>query len=141
MEWTAARLNEGYMKSIVARAFLVVAVAAAVVGCGTPYTYSPYVGQQKNWTTSPGGYVRYVRGVPFYAPGQYPNRPYTILGAVSTDSEENLVRAAQEQHASAVLVSHDEVYPTGSVAMAGAGVIWSEPTTGRAITANLIRFQ
>jgi hypothetical protein len=129
------------MKSILLKAFVVVAVAAAVVGCGTPYSYSPYVGQQKNWTTSPGGYVRYVQDVPFYAPGQYPNRPYVILGAVSTDSENNMVRAAHEQHADAVLISHDEVYPTGSVAMAGAGVVWSQPTTGRAITANLVRFQ
>ena len=129
------------MKSILLKAFVVGSVAAAVVGCGTPYSYSPYVGQQKNWTTSPGGYVRYVQDVPFYAPGQYPNRPYVILGAVSTDSENNMVRAAHEQHADAVLISHDEVYPTGSVAMAGAGVVWSQPTTGRAITANLVRFQ
>ncbi|MGZ5545540.1 MAG: hypothetical protein ACXWIU_12770, partial [Limisphaerales bacterium] len=71
------------MKSIAFRALLVVAVAAAVVGCGTPYSFSPYVGQQKNWTTSPGGYVRDVQGVPFYAPGQYPNKPYVIVGAVS----------------------------------------------------------
>jgi hypothetical protein len=123
------------------RLLLIAAAAIALVGCGTPYTYSPYVGQQKNWTTSPGSYVRNVRDVPFYAPGQYPNRPYVILGAVTTDSEDNLVRAAHEQHADAVLISHDQVYPTGSIAMAGAGVIWSEPMTGRNITANLIRFQ
>lgn len=115
--------------------------AVALVGCGTPYTFSPYVGQQKNWTTSPGGYVRYVQGVPIYAPGQYPNRPYIILGAVSTDSEDNLARAAHEQHADAILVSHDQVYPTGSVAIAGAGVWWNQPTTGRSITANLVKFQ
>lgn len=118
-----------------------VVAAVALVGCGTPYSYSPYVGQQKNWTTSPGGYVRYVQGVPFYAPGQYPNRPYIILGAASTDSEENLVRAAHEQHADAVLISHDQTYPTGSVSMAGAGVWWTQPTTGRSITANLVKFQ
>ena len=129
------------MKRLTLRISLIAATAMAIIGCGTPYTYSPYVGQQQNWTTSAGGYVRDVKGVPFYAPGQYPNKPYTILGAVSTDSEDNLVRAAHEQHADAVLISHDQVYPTGSVEMAGAGVIWSQPTTGRAITANLIRFQ
>lgn len=129
------------MKTLFYRISLVAAVAVAVVGCGTPYTYSPYVGQQKNWTTSAGGYVRNVEGVPFYAPGQYPNKPYIILGAVTTDSEGNMARAAHEQHADAVLISHDETYPTGSVAMAGAGVVWAQPTTGRTITANLIRFQ
>jgi hypothetical protein len=129
------------MKRLILRIFLIATTAVAIVGCGTPYTYSPYVGQQKNWTTSPGGYVRNVQGIPFYGPGQYPNKPYTILGAVSTDSEDNMVRAAHEQHADAVLISHDEVYPTGSVAMAGAGVYWTQPTTGRAITANLIQFQ
>jgi hypothetical protein len=129
------------MKNLGFRIVLIAATAVAIVGCGTPYTYSPYVGQQKNWTTSAGGYVRYVEGVPFYGPGQYPNKPYVILGAVSTDSEGNMVRAAREQHADAVLISHDETYPTGSVAMVGAGVYWSQPTTGRAITANLVRFQ
>jgi len=129
------------MKRLFFRISLMAVTASVIVGCGTPYTYSPYVGQQKNWTTSPGGYVRSVQGVPFYGPGQYPTKPYTILGAVSTDSEDNMVRAAREQHADAVLISHDQVYPTGSVAMAGAGVIWSEPLTGRTITANLIRFQ
>jgi hypothetical protein len=79
--------------------------------------------------------------VPFYSPGQYPNKPYIIVGAVSTDSEDNMVRAAHEQHADAVLISHDQVYPTGTVAMAGAGVYWTQPTTGRSITANLIRFK
>jgi hypothetical protein len=135
------RQMKGSMKTIFARAILFVATAAAIVGCGTPYQFSPYVGQQKNWTTSPGGYVRYVKDVPIYSPGQFPNRPYIILGAVSTDNEDNLVRAAHEQHADAILVSHDQTYPTGSVAMAGAGVWWSQPTMGRAITANLIRFQ
>ena len=129
------------MKRLIFRIFLVTATAVAIVGCGTPYSYSPYVGQQQNWTTSAGGYVRYVQGVPFYAPGQYPNKPYTILGAASTDSEDNMARAAHEQHADAVLISHDQVYPTGSVEMVGAGVIWSQPTTGRSITANLIRFK
>jgi hypothetical protein len=129
------------MKSILSRVFWMALIAVAVIGCGTPYSYSPYVGEQKNWTTSPGGYVHYVQGIPFYAPGQYPNRPYEILGAASTDSEENLVRAAREQHADAVLISEDHIYRTGSVAMAGAGVAWITPTTGRAITANLVRFR
>jgi hypothetical protein len=129
------------MKTMLLRVFLLASVAAAIVGCGTPYSYSPYVGEQKNWTTTPGGYVRYVQGIPFYAPGQYPNRPYEILGAASTDSEDNLVRAAREQHADAVLISEDHVYRTGSVAVAGGGMAWITPTTGRAITANLIRFR
>jgi hypothetical protein len=129
------------MKRLIFRIFLVTATAVAIVGCGTPYTYSPYVGQQQNWTTSAGGYVRYVQDVPFYSPGQYPNKRYIIVGAVSTDSEDNMVRAAHEQHADAVLISHDQVYPTGTVAMAGAGVYWTQPTTGRSITANLIRFK
>lgn len=129
------------MKRLMFRIFLVTATAVALVSCGTPYTYSPYVGQQQNWTTSAGGYVHYVQGVPFYGPGQYPNKHYVILGAVSTDSEDNMALAAHEQHADAVLISHDQVYPTGSVSMAGAGVYWTQPTTGRAITANLVRFQ
>lgn len=129
------------MKRLILRISLIAATAIGFIGCGTPYTYSPYVGEQKNWTTSPGGYVNMVDGVPFYAPGQYPNKRYVILGAATSDNEHNLARAAHEQHADAVLVSHDQTYPTGSVSMAGAGVFWTQPTTGRTITANLVRFQ
>ena len=129
------------MKNLFFRVLPMAFVAAVIVGCGTPYTYSPYVGEQKNWTTSPGGYVRYVENIPFYAAGQYPNRHYVILGAVTTDIEDNLVRAAREQHADAVLISHDEAYRNGTIAMAGAGVVWAEPMMRRVITANLVKFQ
>jgi hypothetical protein len=129
------------MKKILFRTLLAVSVAIGIVGCGTPYQFSPYVGQQKNWTTSAGSYVRYVENVPVYAPGQYPNRPYVIVGAVSTDSEGNLIKAVHEQRADAALISHDTAYPNGAVTFASPGVVWTEPTIHHVITANLIRFR
>src|SRR5277367_3091478 len=69
---------------------LSVSLVLCVCGCGPDYTYSPYVGQQQNWTTGPGGYIRMVDHVPLFSPGQFPTRPYYVLGAVSTDSEDNL---------------------------------------------------
>jgi hypothetical protein len=110
-------------------------------GCGPGYTFSPYVGQQQNWTTGPGGYVRIVDKASLYAPGQYPTWPYIILGAVTTDSENNLAKAVHEQHADAALISNESTVRNGSVAVVTGGVFWSEPLRKTVVTANLIRFQ
>ena len=120
---------------------LPVSLALCFCGCGPGYNFSPYVGQQQNWTTGPGGYVRMVDGVPFFAPGQYPPQPYYVLGAVSTDSEDNLAKAAHKQHADAVLISGEASYRTGSVAWAAPGVAGVTPLTSTKITANLIKYK
>src|SRR5581483_11386965 len=65
--------------------FVPICAAAALCGCGTPYSFSPYVGAQQNWQTGPGGYVKVVNKATLYPPGQYPARPYIIIGAVTTD--------------------------------------------------------
>ena len=76
-----------------------------------------------------------------YAPGQYPNRPYMILGAVTTDSEENLAKAVREQHADAALISNESTVRNGSVVVATGGIVWGEPLRKTTISANLIRFR
>ncbi len=114
---------------------------AALCGCGTPYSFSPYMGEQKNWMTSPGGYVRIVDKATIYSAGQYPSRPYVIVGAVTTGNEENLAKAVREQHADAALIYNQYSVRNGAVAVAGAGVYWSEPLRQTVITANLIRFR
>lgn len=111
------------------------------MGCGAGYTFSPYVGQQQNWQTQPGGYVRVVNGASFYSPGQFPDRPYIIVGSVTTDSEENLAKAVHEQHADAALIFAEHNYRTGTVAVASPGVVWGIPLTHRDINAQLIRFR
>ena len=63
--------------------------------------------------------MKVVDHVQLYAPGQYPIQPYIVLGAVTTDSEENLAKAVREQHADAALISTDITWRTGSVAVAG----------------------
>jgi hypothetical protein len=120
---------------------LPVSLALCLCGCGPGYNFSPYVGQQQNWTTGPGGYVRLVDNVPLFSPGQYPTQPYIVLGAVSTDSEDNLGKAAHEQHADAILLSSESVYRTGSVAWAAPGVTGVTPLTSKRITANLIKYR
>jgi hypothetical protein len=114
---------------------------AGLCGCGAGYTFSPYVGEQQNWTTGPGGYVKLVDKASLYSPGQYPTRPYNIIGAVSTDSEENLAKAVREQHADAALISNESTVHNGNVVIAGGGVLWNEPLRKTVITANLIRFR
>jgi hypothetical protein len=110
-------------------------------GCGPGYTFSPYVGEQQNWTTGPGGYVKLVDHTTLYAPGQYPPRPYIIIGAVTTDNENNLAKAIREQHADAALISNESTVRNGSVAVVTGGVFWSEPLRKTIVTANLIRFK
>jgi len=120
---------------------LPVSLALCLCGCGPGYNFSPYVGQQQNWTTGPGGYIRLVDHVPLFSQGQFPERPYLVLGAVSTDSEDNLAKAARQQHADAIMLVSESVVRTGSVAWAVPGVYGVTPLTSRKITANLIKYR
>jgi hypothetical protein len=121
--------------------FLPLSLVLGLCGCGTGYEFSPYVGQQQNWTTGAGGYVRMVDNVPLYSPGQFPPRPYILLGAVSTDSEGNLAKAVREQHADAALISSESVYRSGSVAVAAPGVFYAQPLHHTVISAQLIKYR
>lgn len=121
--------------------FLPLSLVLGLCGCGPGYEFSPYVGQQQNWTVGTGGYIRIVDNVSLYSPGQYPPRPYILLGAVSADSEENLAKAVRQQHADAALISSSSVYRTGSVAVAAPGVFVAEPLHRTVITANLIKYK
>ncbi|MCX6905416.1 MAG: hypothetical protein NTW03_18445 [Verrucomicrobia bacterium] len=108
-------------------------------GCGTPnYHFTPYVGQQKNWTTSTGSYVTIVEGVPLYS--QYPPQPYELVGAVMVNSDKALARAVKYHQADAALVYQRGTVVTGSVLVGGP--VWtSVPLTDTHISANLIRFK
>lgn len=129
----------GHVKTILR--LLPVSLALCLCGCGAGYTFSPWTGPQGNWTTGPGGYVKLVDNVPLFAPGQYPPKPYIILGAVSTDSEGNLAKAVRQQHADAALISGETSYRTGSVAWAAPGVYGVTPLRHTEITANLIKYR
>lgn len=110
-------------------------------GCGPGYQFSPYAGVQQNWQTGAGGYVKQVKGADLYMPGQFPVRPYVILGSVSTDSYEGVARAVHEHHADAALVYTDSTVRTGTVDVAGPGVIWGVPLTSHTVNAQLITFK
>jgi len=120
---------------------LPVSLALLLCGCGPGYTFSPWTGPQSNWTTGPAGYVRMVDKIPVFSPGQFPPQPYILLGAVTTDSEDNLAKAARQQHADAVLLSGESVRRTGSVAWAAPGVAGVTPLTSTTITAQLIKYR
>ncbi len=117
-----------------------VVLASFLCGCGPPYTFSPFVGTQQNWTVGTGGYVRVVNKATIYPAGTYPERRYVIIGAVTTDNEDNLAKAVLDQKADAALISTQSVTHSGSVAVAGPGFVWAEPLRHSVVTANLIRF-
>jgi len=82
-----------------------------------------------------------VRNVPLFGPGQYPPRPYLLLGSVNTDSEAKLAKAAHEQHADAIMLVSESSYRSGSVAWAAPGVYGVSPIRHTVITANLIKYK
>jgi hypothetical protein len=125
-----------YMKKMIPALLLLV-----LCGCGPGYDFSPYYGQQQNWQTSPGGYTKVVDGVTLYPRGQFPARPYMIIGSVKTDNEHNVAKAVKDQHADAALIYDNQTYRTGTVAVAGPGVVWGIPLTGSRVNAQLIKYR
>jgi hypothetical protein len=132
----AGRGQKYVMKRMIPALLLVV-----LCGCGPSYNYSPYIGQQQNWQTQPGANVKIVDNATLYPQGTFPNRPYIIMGSVTTDNENNVAKAVREQHADAALIYVDRKYRTGTVAVAGPGVIWNVPLTGSQVNAQLIKFK
>jgi hypothetical protein len=120
---------------------LPLSLALCFCGCSPGYTFSPWTGPQGNWTTGPGGYVKIVDNVAMFTPGQFPPKPYILLGAVSTDSEDNLAKAVRQQHADAAMISSESSVRTGSVAWAAPGVYGVTPIRHTTITANLIKYR
>jgi len=131
-----AELGQKYIIKRMLPALLLIVVC----GCGPGYNFSPFIGQQQNWTTQPGGYVKVVDKVTLYPSGQFPSRPYTIIGSVTTDNEHNVAKAVHDQQADAALISIDRTYRTGTVGIAGPGVVWGIPLTGRQVNAQLIKY-
>jgi len=117
-----------------------IGLAAFLCGCSPPYTFSPYVGTQQNWTIGAGGYVKVIDGATIYPAGAYPARHYTIVGAVKTDNEKNLAKAVHDQQADAAIVSQESTSRSGSIAVAGPGFVWAEPLRHSVVTANLIKY-
>ena len=64
-----------------------------------------------------------------------------LVGAVSTDSEDNLAKAVREQHADAAMISGESSVRTGSIAWAAPGVYGVTPLRKTVITANLIKYK
>jgi hypothetical protein len=120
---------------------LPVSLALFLCGCGAGYTFSPWTGPQSNWTTGPGGYVKIVDNVPLFTQGQFPPKPYILIGAVSTDSENNLAKAVRQQHADAAIISGESSVRSGSIAWAAPGVYGVTPLHHTVITANLIKYK
>jgi len=116
-------------------------LALCLCGCGPGYTFTPWAGPQGNWTTGPGGYVRTVDNVQMYSPGQLPSRSYYIIGAVNTDSEDNLAKAVRDKHGDAAMISGESVRRTGSIGWGGPGFYGVTPLTSKTITANIIKYR
>jgi hypothetical protein len=51
-----------------------------------------------------------------------------------------VAKAVHDQQADAALISIDRTYRTGTVGIAGPGVVWGIPLTGRQVNAQLIKY-
>jgi len=100
----------------------------------------PYVGQQQNWATQSGAYVKVVNKSTVYPPGQFPDRPYIIIGSIATDSEGNVAKAVHDQHADAALIFSDRKSPNGAIAIGNAKFAWAIPLTKSEVQAVLIKY-
>jgi tetratricopeptide (TPR) repeat protein len=100
----------------------------------------PYVGQQQNWTTKPGAYVKVIDKATLYPPGQFPDRPYMIIGSVATDSEGNVAKAVHDQHADAALIYSNRKSPNGAIAIGNPNFAWAIPLTKSEVKAGLIKY-
>ena len=111
--------------------FLALAAILAI-GCGT-VSYSPYVGQQEDWPTAKGAFVKERDKIPIYR--GLPTRPYTMLGhmVITTDTgaEEMLaVSRAKQYKADAILFVDSTMFTSGSF---GGGTATAVPTRGGAM--------
>ena len=131
----AERNQKHLMKTLIPAILLTV-----LCGCGVGYTFMPYVGQQQNWTTQPGAYVKVVNKATLFPPGQFPDRPYILIGSVATDSEGNVAKAVHDQHADAALIFSDRKSPNGAVAIGNAKFAWAIPLTKSEVNAGLIKY-
>ena len=107
-------------------------VVLLLAGCGT-VSYSPYVGQQQDWPTSPGAFVKDMKGIPLYR--GLPNRPYTVLGHVEITAEPAFIEQqaywkAKNVGADAILFVDAQTFYAGSV---GGGTAFAAPTKGGAM--------
>ena len=132
----AGRGEKYAMKRMIPALLLVV-----LCGCGAGYDFSPYYGQQQNWQTQAGGYAKMVDKVTLYPPGQFPARPYIIIGSVSAHGEDGVAHAVHEQQADAALIFGSHTYREGSIAVAGPGVVWAAPITHNVVSAQLIKYK
>jgi hypothetical protein len=130
----------GYMKTIL-RCLLPVSLALCLCGCGPNYAFTPWAGTQENWQTGPAGYTRLVKKVPFFTRAQLPPQPYYVVGAVTTDDEDNVADAVRDQHADAAIIDSETVVRTGSIAWAAPGVYGVSPLTRTTIKATLIKYK
>ena len=110
-------------------------------GCGPGYDYEPYVGAQQNWQTKPGSYVRTVDHVMIYSEGEYPERPYLILGSVKGGSEHDIAKAVRDQGGDAAMIFSDRTVRSGSVAIAGPGIIFNQPLRRTIVTGQVIKYK
>ncbi|HZM01528.1 MAG TPA: hypothetical protein VFC44_00770 [Candidatus Saccharimonadales bacterium] len=110
-------------------------------GCGPGYDYSPYVGAQQNWTTNPGSYVRMVDHVKIYPQGEYPERPYLILGSVRGGNEHDIAKAVRDQGGDAAMIFSDQTVRSGSVQIAGPGIIFNQPLRRTIVTAQVVKYR
>jgi hypothetical protein len=100
-----------------------IGLALLCCGCAHP-RWTPYVGSQQEWRTSPGSLADLTYPVPVYY--GLPPKPYEVLGSVHlwTESNIDLVRAgaleAKQHGADAVLVGFSTTDQIGSVTFANA---------------------
>jgi|SRR5579859_457516 len=91
-----------------------------LTSCGTSrFSYLPYVGEQQHWPTEPGAFVQTLDGVPIYH--GLPSSTYAVIGKATADARfpRQLVWAAREHGADALIITDSKTLYAGSVGAPG----------------------
>lgn len=111
---------------------LTVACGLFLTGCAT-VDFTPYVGEQREWPTRSGAFVKQVKGKSFYQ--SWPERPYLLLGHVTVAGNPNVINnqlawAVSRYHADGVIIMSSDTFQAGTVNTASGSAFGSATSYG-----------
>jgi hypothetical protein len=96
------------------RIIVILGLVLLTSGCQS-VSWVPYVGEQRDWPTAPGSFVRTEGNILIFS--SLPNRPYSVLGRVAITSRHgpSFAKPARQHGADAVILGGSQMFSVGTV--------------------------
>lgn len=94
-----------------------------ITGCTSNIRWTPYVGQQQAWPTEPGAFVR-TNGLPIPIYIGRPNKPYDVVGTITSPLERRAAGIAKSHGAQALLEERSETVSRGTLHHGGTATVF-----------------